>query len=56
MQKHIPYGYFIVNGKCQIHKDYGNMVCEIFSLYINGMSTNQIAKKLIEEGKFNNEQ
>lgn len=56
MQKHIPYGYLIVNGKCQIHKEFGNMVCEIFSLYINGMSTNQIAKKLIGKGILNNEQ
>ena len=56
MQKHIPYGYFIVNGKCQIHKEYGNMVCEIFSLYLNGMSTNRIAKKLVIEGILNNGQ
>lgn len=48
MQRHIPIGYCIQDGKAVIQPETARIVKRIFHAYLNGTSTYQIAKKLTE--------
>lgn len=53
MQRHIPLGYRIQNGRVEIQRESAKLVKEIFMEYLSGISTNQIAKELMEKGILN---
>lgn len=46
MQRHMPIGYKMVNGKIQIDKIKENVVKKVFKDYLSGVSTYGLAKKL----------
>lgn len=50
INRHTPYGYFMIHGNIQIHEIYSEIVKRIFRNYINGISQKQIAKNLTSEG------
>ncbi len=49
MQRHIPFGYRIWNGKAEILPQDAQIVKAIFQAYLKRISTNQIAKGLTEQ-------
>ena len=53
MQRHMPLGYRVVNGKAEIEPDSARIVRKIFKRYLVGVSTYQIAKELTEQGVLN---
>lgn len=53
MQRYIPFGYQICNGKAEIQTEWAERIRAIFQDYLNGMSTNQIAKNLTQKGVLN---
>ncbi len=50
MQRHIPIGYRMLDGKIVIHPEKAEVVKNIFKDYINGISLNAIARGLVEAG------
>ena len=50
MQKHIPLGYHMVQGRIEVDGNNAEIVKMIFQDYVNGASINQIAKKMVELG------
>lgn len=53
MQRYIPFGYQICNGTAEIQTEWAERIRAIFQDYLNGMSTNQIAKNLTQKGVLN---
>ena len=53
MQRHMPMGYRIADGKAEIIPEAAEIVKGIFEDYLNGTSTYRIAKKLTEQGVLN---
>lgn len=53
IQRHMPLGYRIVNGKAEILAEDAKIVKRIFTDYLNGISTYQIAKSLTAQGVLN---
>lgn len=53
MQRHMPLGYRIVNGKAEIVPEAAKVVKTVFQEYMNGTSTYRIAKNLTEQGILN---
>lgn len=50
MQRHIPLGYSVAQGKAQIDPETSQMVQDIYQAYDNGASCNAIAKDLTAKG------
>lgn len=50
MQRHMPIGYKLVNGKIQFDEPKAAVVKRIFSDYLSGTSTSALAKQLAEMG------
>ena len=50
MQRHVPFGYQIQNGKAVIEPKTADFVREIFSTYLEGISTYRIAKDFTQRG------
>jgi len=50
MQRHMPIGYKLVDGKIQIDKAMAAVVKKIFADYLSGTSTSALAKRLTEMG------
>lgn len=50
MQRHMPIGYKLVNGKIQLDEHKVTVVKKIFSDYLSGASTSVLAKRLTEMG------
>ena len=46
MQRHIPLGYSIQNGRAVIQPETAEIVRKVFEAYLNGTSTYRIAKEL----------
>lgn len=53
MQRHVPLGYHIQNGKAEIEPETANLVREIFDTYLAGTSTYRIAKDFTRRGILN---
>lgn len=53
MQRHIPMGYQIVGGRAEVLPEAAKIVRQVFEDYLNGASTNQIARNLTEQGVLN---
>lgn len=53
MQTHTPFGYVIINGKPEISPETSHIVGFIFKIYLEGISTYQIAKNLTNQGILN---
>lgn len=53
MQRHMPMGYRIVDGRAEIVPEAAQIVKKIFSDYLNGISTYRIAKSLTARGILN---
>ncbi|WP_033165296.1 recombinase family protein [Clostridium sp. KNHs205] len=53
MQRHMPLGYRIVNGKADIVPEAAQIVKAVFQAYLGGTSTYQIAKDLTKQGVLN---
>lgn len=53
MQRHIPLGYYILNGKANIQLESAEIVHEIFKDYLSGISTCKIAKNMTQRGILN---
>lgn len=53
MQRHVPLGYHIQNGKAEIEPETANLVWEIFDTYLTGTSTYRIAKDFTQRGILN---
>lgn len=53
MQRHMPLGYGIVDGRAEIIPEAAIIVKEVFQKYLNGISTYRIAKILTEQGILN---
>lgn len=53
MQRHMPLGYRIVNGRAEIVPETAQIVKEIFEDYLNGVATYRIAKNLTARGVLN---
>lgn len=53
MQRHMPLGYRIVDGRAEIIPEAAKVVKEVFQKYLNGISTCRIAKILTEQGILN---
>ena len=53
MQRHMPIGYKMVNGKIQIDKIKEKVVKKIFKYYLSGVSTYGLAKELTAMGFLN---
>lgn len=53
MQRHVPLGYHIQNGKAEIEPETANLVREIFDTYLSGTSTYRIAKEFTRRGILN---
>lgn len=53
MQRHVPFGYQIQNGKAVIEPKTADFVREIFSTYLEGISTYRIAKDFTQRGILN---
>jgi len=53
MQRHMPLGYQIVNGKAELLPENAKIVEMIFTDYLKGISTYQISKKLTSLGVLN---
>lgn len=49
MQRHMPIGYKMIDGKIEIETDKANIVKKIFTDYLNGNSLLSIAKTLMEK-------
>lgn len=50
MQRHIPLGYCVAQGKAQIDPENSQVVQAIYTAYDNGASCNAIAKDLTAKG------
>ena len=50
MQRHIPLGYSVAQGKAQIDPETSQVVQDIYQAYDNGASCNAIAKDLTAKG------
>jgi len=50
MQRHMPIGYKLVDGKIQLDESKAAVVKRIFSDYLSGVSTSALAKRLTEMG------
>ena len=53
MQRHMPIGYKLVNGKIQFDESKAAIVKKVFSDYLSGTSTHAIAKQLTKMGLLN---
>lgn len=53
MQRHMPMGYRIVNGKAEIVPEAAETVRQVFHAYLSGISTYRIAKELTAQGVLN---
>lgn len=53
MQRHVPLGYHIQNGKAEIEPETANLVRKIFDTYLAGTSTYRIAKDFTRRGILN---
>lgn len=53
MQRHMPLGYRIVDGKADIVPEAAQIVKAVFQAYLSGTSTYQIAKDLTKQGVLN---
>lgn len=53
MQRHVPFGYQIQNGKAEIEPKTADFVREIFSTYLAGISTYRIEKDFTQRGILN---
>lgn len=53
MQRHMPMGYRIVNGKAEIVPEAAETVRQVFHTYLSGISTYRIAKELTAQGVLN---
>lgn len=53
MQRHMPIGYKMVNGKIQIDKTKEKVVKKVFKDYLSGVSTYSLAKELTAMGFLN---
>ena len=53
MQRHMPLGYRIVNGKAEIVPEAAQIVMAVFRDYLDGVSTYQIAKNMTAQGVLN---
>lgn len=53
MQRHMPMGYRIVNGKAEIVPEKAETVRQVFAAYLNGGSTYRIARELTARGVLN---
>ena len=53
MQRHMPLGYRIVDGKADIVPEAAQIVKAVFQAYLGGTSTYQIAKDLMKQGVLN---
>lgn len=53
MQRHMPLGYRITDGKAEIIPETAQMIKKIFDDYLNGVSTYRIARTLTEQGVLN---
>lgn len=53
MQRRTPLGYYIKNGKAEIKSETAELVREIFTAYLSGTSTYQIAKDFTQRGILN---
>jgi len=53
MQRHIPFGYQIIDGKAEIMPETAKVVRTVFQEYLTGISTCKIAKNLTEQGVLN---
>ena len=50
MNRHIPFGYAVVNGEMTADENESNMVKEIFNMYLNGSSYQRIAEYMESSG------
>ena len=50
MQRYVPFGYQIQNGKAKIEPETAEFVREIFIIYLAGTSTYRIAKNFTQRG------
>lgn len=50
MQRHMPIGYKLVDGKIQLDEPKAAVVKRIFADYLSGASTSALAKRLTEMG------
>lgn len=53
IQRHMPMGYRIVNGKAEIVPEAADTVKQVFQAYLSGISTSRIAKELNAQGVLN---
>ena len=53
MQRHMPLGYRIVDGKAEIVPETAQIVTAVFRDYLDGVSTYQIAKNMTTQGVLN---
>ena len=53
MQRHMPIGYKMVDGKIQIEESKAAVVRKVFSDYLSGVSTYTLAKNLTAMGFLN---
>jgi site-specific DNA recombinase len=53
MQRHMPIGYKMVDGKIQIDETKEKVVKKVFKDYLSGVSTYELAKKLTSMGFLN---
>lgn len=53
MQRHMPLGYRIIDGKADIVPETAQIVKAVFQAYLGGTSTYRIAKDLTEQGVLN---
>lgn len=53
MQRHMPLGYRIVDGRAETVPEEAEIVKTVFQEYLNGVSTYRIAKSLTEQGVLN---
>lgn len=53
MQRHMPIGYQIINGKAEINPETAAIVKRVFQAYLDGTSTYRIAKELTAQGILN---
>lgn len=53
MQRHMPLGYRIVDGRAEIVPETVKIITAVFQDYLNGISTYRIAKNLTEQGVLN---
>lgn len=53
MQRHMPLGYRIADGRAEIVPEAARIVRAVFQEYLNGVSTYRIARELTEQGILN---